>query len=171
MLPRFYVYHHINPSNKEVFYVGKGTGRRAFEDGSRNFEWTSYVSGLRTTGLLYSVHIAKCELSWKDAEEFETQEIERLSNEGHPLKNICKLSKCKELDTDYADQTLAIKDTLASLRKAAGIKQSDMAFALGLAVATYAQHETTSRGMTIETACKCLNLLGYKLAVVPVDSI
>jgi hypothetical protein len=44
-LGTYYVYYHINPNNKEVFYIGKGRANRAwsFGDNSRNDNWHKYV--------------------------------------------------------------------------------------------------------------------------------
>lgn len=170
MLNRYYIYHHTNPITNEVFYVGKGTGRRAFEEGGRNLEWSAYVAQLLASGAMYSVSIIKCELTETQALLLEAQEISRLAAENQPLTNRAQIKCNKELDVDYVDQTLEIKERLVDIRKSAGLRQSDMAFALGVAVPTYAQHETKERGMTIETACKCFNLLGYKLAVVAKDN-
>lgn len=39
----FYVYFHINPLTKEVFYVGKGNGRRAYRK-NRNTLWKNIVN-------------------------------------------------------------------------------------------------------------------------------
>ena len=38
---RFYVYTHHDTSTGEIFYVGKGTGRRAWNKSSRTSEWKS----------------------------------------------------------------------------------------------------------------------------------
>lgn len=40
----YYVYKHLNPTTKEVFYIGIGKGHRVFDGGSkRNNKWKQYV--------------------------------------------------------------------------------------------------------------------------------
>lgn len=41
---RYYVYRHIGIDNKEVFYIGKGTGNRAYSRSGRNEDWYLYVN-------------------------------------------------------------------------------------------------------------------------------
>lgn len=40
----FYVYLHINPTNGKVFYIGKGSGNRAYQTRSRNDYWKNTVN-------------------------------------------------------------------------------------------------------------------------------
>jgi hypothetical protein len=42
MKNNYYVYAHINPTNDEVFYVGKGRGRRAYDVSRRTNWWKNY---------------------------------------------------------------------------------------------------------------------------------
>lgn len=44
MEEKFYVYFHVNPKTRVVFYVGKGHGRRAWKKCDRNSFWKSYVN-------------------------------------------------------------------------------------------------------------------------------
>ena len=39
----YYVYAHINPTNDEVFFIGKGKGRRVYSRKNRNNHWKNYV--------------------------------------------------------------------------------------------------------------------------------
>lgn len=43
-MKKFYVYCHKNPITKEIFYVGKGSGNRAFYMLSRGKHWVNYVN-------------------------------------------------------------------------------------------------------------------------------
>jgi hypothetical protein len=42
----FYIYAHLNPETNEVFYIGKGTGRRVALPVGRNNDWHEYVNNL-----------------------------------------------------------------------------------------------------------------------------
>lgn len=41
---KYYVYAHINPVKQEIFYIGKGKGRRAFDKNDRNKHWHNTVN-------------------------------------------------------------------------------------------------------------------------------
>jgi hypothetical protein len=79
----FYVYLHRRASDGRVFYVGKGTGPRAWVWHNRNPYWcnTKEKHGLE-------VEIAICGISEQEAFTHEKQMIENLLFEGHPLTNL-----------------------------------------------------------------------------------
>lgn len=54
---KFYVYVHRHPLTKEVFYVGKGSGNRAFERNDRTDSWREVVRELRNQGLAYTIEL------------------------------------------------------------------------------------------------------------------
>lgn len=47
MIDSYYVYIHVNPETKEIFYVGKGKGNRLTSLKSRNELWKDYVGELQ----------------------------------------------------------------------------------------------------------------------------
>ena len=65
----YYVYVHKDPDGK-VFYVGKGTGKRAWSQ-DRDRVWHRYVSEKR--GGQYEVQIIKNELNEEEALELENE--------------------------------------------------------------------------------------------------
>lgn len=167
MLNRFYVYHHINPITGEVFYVGKGTGQRAFATEGRNSRWKEAVLSLSLKGTLHSVVIIKSELSEQEALRLELNEINRLTSSGASLTNAVCFHK--EGEGPGADQTEALKLELSDRRRDAGITQKTMAALLGKSIPTYAKFEQPGKGITIETLSNCLGVLGCKLAIVPIE--
>jgi len=54
---KFYIYFHINPMKNEIFYVGKGCGKRAYDKHSRSIFWHNtinkygYIIDITETGL------------------------------------------------------------------------------------------------------------------------
>jgi hypothetical protein len=64
---KFYVYVHRNPSG-QIFYVGKGTGRRAWSD-QRHSVWHKYVQ--ERCGGTYTVQIVSYHEGSDEAEESE----------------------------------------------------------------------------------------------------
>jgi hypothetical protein len=65
-LNTFYVYTHKNPSTGEVFYIGKGKGKRAYSTQGRNENWNDLVS---KNG--FEVVIEKNNLTDSEANELE----------------------------------------------------------------------------------------------------
>lgn len=79
---KFYTYIHIRNDIGEVFYVGKGTGRRAFALG-RNPYWNSIVAKHGHT-----VHIVAYFANETDAFEHEKEMIAELREAGFNLANM-----------------------------------------------------------------------------------
>jgi len=64
---RYYVYYHINPTTKEIFYIGKGNGNRAWSTGRNKF-WNDYVYELAK----YDVKIICANMSDEEALSIES---------------------------------------------------------------------------------------------------
>ena len=79
---KFYTYVHIRNDIGEVFYVGKGTGRRAFALG-RNPYWNSIVAKHG-----HAVHIVAYFANEADAFEHEKEMISELRASGFNLANM-----------------------------------------------------------------------------------
>lgn len=96
----FHVYHHVRPDTGQVFYVGKGKGRRAFDRGARRSEfWHRVVE--KAGGVL--VEIVAKKLTEDEAFLLEKQNIAALRNCGIRLCNL----------TDGGDGTSGLKRTAA----------------------------------------------------------
>lgn len=83
---KFYVYVHryaTGPKEGQVFYVGKGDGRRAFVKGGRNIKWSRIVKKYG-----YSVDICQSEMDEYDAFTLEMWLIAKYRNFGHDLANM-----------------------------------------------------------------------------------
>lgn len=70
----YYVYYHINPLTKDIFYVGKGTKNRAYTLSSRGKHWINYVNKYG----IPEVEIVQSNLSEEQALELEKQLIKEL---------------------------------------------------------------------------------------------
>lgn len=79
----FYVYTHTRNDSHEVFYVGKGKGRRAYHKGDRGARWGNIALKYG-----YTVEIVAYFDREDDAFEYEIETIYRLRNQGCPLINI-----------------------------------------------------------------------------------
>lgn len=84
---QFYIYYHIDPRTSQVFYAGKGTGRRAWVFYSRSKEHTDRVDELKLLNLLPIIKIAHVFNDEKDALNREKIVIPFLLRAGHPLLN------------------------------------------------------------------------------------
>lgn len=83
---KYYVYAHIDPEGK-VFYIGKGSGTRAYETVNRSKEWQDYVESRKNKGLPYSTVILHICNSEEDAFKLEEFEIALKLQLGQPLVN------------------------------------------------------------------------------------
>lgn len=81
---KFYVYTHKRQDNGEVFYVGKGTGRRAWSSNGRSERWKSIADNFG-----FDVEIIHENLTQSEAFEIEVYEISK-AKEKYELANIAK---------------------------------------------------------------------------------
>lgn len=82
---KFYVYVHIRNSDGQVFYIGKGSGNRAWDFYGRNVYWKNVKNkhGIR-------VEILFSSLAEKDAFQLEREVISVFETEGNKLTNLTK---------------------------------------------------------------------------------
>ena len=83
----FYVYEHWRLDRDECFYVGKGSGRRAYSKVSRNRHWRSIVMKLEADGFAYEVRFVATGLSQAVAYNLEKDRIKFWISEDIKLAN------------------------------------------------------------------------------------
>jgi hypothetical protein len=97
-LNRFYVYEHLKPNTGEVFYIGKGCDKRAYQTRSRNNHWTNIVNKY---GL--EVNIVYNNLTNSEASQKEIDLIEF-----YGLNNLCNMTQggegCVSLKQESKDK-------------------------------------------------------------------
>ena len=71
---KFYVYEHWRLDTETCFYVGKGTGDRAYRK-NRNNHWRNIVAKLERTGSAYEVRFVATGISEQAAFDLEAQRI------------------------------------------------------------------------------------------------
>jgi hypothetical protein len=79
----FYIYFHVNLCTGKVFYVGKGSGDRAWSKESRNKYWHNIVKKYG-----YDIQLFEEELSEQEAFEREKYWISRFKDMGYDLANL-----------------------------------------------------------------------------------
>ena len=86
----FYVYAHIDPTTKEVRYIGKGFGKRAFKlkTCSRYGHHKNWIISLNNKGLNPEVLIIDDRLSEQKALELEVWYIKHMRELGYNLTNL-----------------------------------------------------------------------------------
>jgi NUMOD3 motif len=84
---KYYVYIYIDPRTSQVFYVGKGTGGRAWVLSGRSKEHLQWINEIKSLNLLHIVKIAHVFDNEKDSLEREKILISYLLRAGHPLLN------------------------------------------------------------------------------------
>jgi hypothetical protein len=79
-LSKFYVYEHLKPNTGEVFYIGKGCDKRAYQKRSRNNHWTNIVNkyGLEVN-IVYN-NLTNSEASQKEIDLIEFYGLDNLCN-------------------------------------------------------------------------------------------
>ncbi len=70
---KYYIYFHINPLKNEIFYVGKGHGRRAYRKDGRSQFWSRTINKYG-----YIIDIIETGLSNEEASEKEKWYIKRI---------------------------------------------------------------------------------------------
>jgi hypothetical protein len=90
---KYYVYQLIDPRSNTIFYVGKGTGNRAyshnkFKDGNNNFYKNSIIKELHQQGAEPIVEIVDYFANEQEAYEYEDKLIETIGIDN--LTNITK---------------------------------------------------------------------------------
>lgn len=80
---KFYVYEWFNTKTGEVFYVGKGCGKRAYEIHKRNQIFQEYYNANNV-----DVRIIKDKLSEEDAFKLEAETIQSYKNNNQCIANI-----------------------------------------------------------------------------------
>jgi len=100
--PVFYVYRHLRDDSNEIFYVGKGMGRRAFDKSHRSKFWKNIVAkhGVR-------VELVKEGITESESIQLEIQTIDEYRRAGIKLINM----------TDGGDGTTGYSHTEEHRRK------------------------------------------------------
>jgi len=75
MSSSFYVYEHWRLDRDECFYVGKGTGRRAYTRRGRNIHWKNIVAKLEHSGSGYEVRLVATGLNEQEAFALEKERV------------------------------------------------------------------------------------------------
>ena len=88
MRNNFYVYEHWRPDRDECFYVGKGTGRRAYQLYKRNKHHKAIQAKLGRLGLCVEIKIVQFNLTEEEAFALEMQRISFWKDAGADLANI-----------------------------------------------------------------------------------
>ncbi len=83
MKNNYYVYQHVRLDTMEVFYVGKGTGNRAYSTKRRNKYWQNIVNKVG-----YHVEIVHAQLTEQKSFELEIETIANYRNIGYKLCNM-----------------------------------------------------------------------------------
>jgi hypothetical protein len=114
---RYYIYAHLDSAG-EIFYIGKGTGRRAWSP-DRHPLWSRYVE--KHLGGEYQVRILQDNLSPGEAEELEAAWIDQYSD-----RVVNWINMGREIDLETLDRRNALRTgNLAVIREAEAIEKHD----------------------------------------------
>lgn len=133
----YYVYRHKHPITKAVFYIGKGSGDRAYETSGRSSEWLNARKEiLLSCGIDREVEIVHCFEDEEKTLELESIEIYRANLLGFKLTNKVKLKnpvpEPKEQDDESILKEVSFVSRIVKLkRKELGLTQRDVACCAG----------------------------------------
>ena len=83
----YYIYFHINPLKNEIFYVGKGKGKRAFQKTGRSNYWNKYVKKYG-----YIIDISEENLTEQEAFDREIFYINKIGRKDLGLGSLINLT-------------------------------------------------------------------------------
>jgi len=156
----YYVYWHINPITGRIFYIGLGTGKRAFDRSGRGRAWKKVVSELKAQGLVPSIVIVDNYPSRKDAAKREKKEIRRALKMGYSLTNIIGFKNFTENDNEtYA----LIGDIFRNERIELGMTQKEVGKIASLTQQRVASIEAGTRNFRFGTAIKMAKALKLEI--------
>jgi y4mF family transcriptional regulator len=128
----YYVYSHTDPLNKETFYIGKGTGNRAYRCDERGSTWTERVAAIHKSGLTFEVRVLHICSDEEEAFDLERIEIGLRLRSGQKLVNeVHKKYRCED-QLEMDPQTIG--DFVRLRRRAAGLSQQDFANKSGVGI-------------------------------------
>lgn len=168
-LKKWYVYAHINPVNGQTFYIGKGTGNRAYNAKGRNTSWTMYVNGLTNQGLTYSISVLHICDNEQDALDLESIEINNRLRSGNGLLNRIVVidtivpESLQELDypieMNHSELVQFVKKRRLSLK----LTQAETANKAGVGLRFVRDLEQGKQTLRMDKVNQVLRLFGSKL--------
>lgn len=160
----FYVYAHIDPFNKEVFYVGSGSKGRAYERGGRNVSWEGRASKISRCGLTHEISILHICETREEAFDLEKIEIGLRNRAGQKLVNsVNSQYKCENVDAVF----LSIGEFVRRKRKETKLTQPGMAERAGVGLRFVRELEASKKlTLRIDKINSVLWLFGARVGVV-----
>lgn len=154
-----YVYAHLDPVTKEVFYIGKGYDKRAFDVVSRNREWTKKHKELKSKGLIHEVRILHVCDTDREAFDKEQEEIRNSIADGKKLVNIKMQTYARLRNEILEDFGSFVREN----RKAMGVTQKQLGKLSGLPQTSISKIEIGLLNITLDTILKVTKALGFKM--------
>ena len=115
---RFYVYFHrysSGPKSGQIFYIGKGTGTRAYSNTSRNRHWHAVNNKYGRTTEIY-----KKNLSSEQASDIEIEKIKEIG-----LNNLCNKSTGGDSGAIGVVHSLEFRKRISEMMKRRAEKQKN----------------------------------------------
>jgi HTH-type transcriptional regulator/antitoxin HipB len=167
----YYVYRHKHPVTKAIFYVGKGSGDRAYETCGRTDEWLAARKEIISScNMDREVEIVHCFDNEEQALELESVEIYRAKLMGFNLVNKQKLKnptqkKSKELnDPILPIECSPIAQIVKMRRKALGLTQKQLAGYAGTGIRFIIDLEKSKPTLQLGKADQVLRMFGLTIS-------
>lgn len=100
MKKKFYIYAHINLSNDEIFYIGKGCGNRSNKTTNRSEFWNNIVSKYG-----YDILLIEEELTEEESFELEKYYINKIGRRDLGLGTLVNMTDGGEGSSNISEST------------------------------------------------------------------
>src|SRR3990167_920573 len=159
---RYYVYAHINPLTKKIFYIGKGKGKRAFETTDRPADWRKLYLALKRKGQLFTVTMIASNLRNNEALRIENEWIHKLSSRTKLVNERAQLLAASKRMI-FAD-AVSFGDFVRVRRIQRGLTQTKLGKMAKVPQTTISKIELDRLSIRIDTAAKVLCALRAQMS-------
>ena len=166
---RFYVYEHIDPRNQKTFYVGKGTGNRSRDRGSRSKLWHEIVYSIEADGLAYGINIIKTGMSEIDASMYEAEVIRSKIKNGSNIINKQHVNGNLVVDDIRFQYSTALGVYVRAKRKSLGMTQHCLCDRAGVGLRFIRDLESGKSTLRMDKVNQVLMMFGSTLGPVPMS--
>lgn len=160
---KYYVYAHRNPINNKIFYIGKGTGKRALETVGRTDAWRSIYSELKDAGLAHTVEYLHICDSEREAIDLEAIEIAKRPELVNVRGTIAKIDQASESELRVILKEIG--NDIFNARIEHNLTKSAMSKALHVNRFTYSKIEAGDGKYEFTTLLRILKALGLRFRI------
>lgn len=157
-IKKYYVYAHVHPVTKKTFYIGKGTGNRAYDLKGRNKRWREVHEELKEIGLAHEIKILHICDSDKEVRQKEKEETRKLALTDD-LTNILTYPN----ESKKTELLESLGNFIKELRTQRGMTQAQLGKIARCPQTTISKIEIGTLNITLKTFNRIMNALGMDI--------